>query len=112
VKQSGTFSFGRIFYAGHMAPFCKPLAALAMFEPAISGSDMATGSQRADSSYETIGLAKSTFREGISTIQFSVAHANATYDLLTNAPAPPLNVFLIQSLMMRRNDWYEITSTR
>ena len=86
VKQSGSFSFVRIYEAGHEVPFYQPLASLAMFERAISGKDIATGTVDVTDSYKTVGTAKSLFREGNSTVQFSVLNNNATYNTNTNGP--------------------------
>lgn len=37
----------------------------------------------------TVGSAKSTYKEGNSTIQFSVVNTTATYNVTTNEPNPP-----------------------
>jgi hypothetical protein len=67
-------------------PFYQPLAALTVFERAINGSDIATGELTASRDYLTEGEKDSTYREGSSTIQFSVLPANATYNHTINAP--------------------------
>ena len=67
----------------------QPLASLEIFERAIAGLDIATGKTKVSSSYKTIGPSKSTYREGNSTIQFSVVNATATYNTTTNVPNPP-----------------------
>ena len=90
VKQSGKFSFIRIYESGHEVPFYQPVVALEMFERAIAGKDMATGKQVVNGSYITKGTPKSTYREGNSTIQFDVVNATATYNTTTNAPNPPV----------------------
>ena len=90
VKQSGRFSFSRVYYSGHEVPFYQPLAALEMFERAINGKDIATGKKHADYHYQTKGDKKSTFREGNSTIQFDVVPTNATYNTSTGAPNPAM----------------------
>ncbi|POS80606.1 carboxypeptidase S1 [Diaporthe helianthi] len=90
VKQSGAFSFVRIYDSGHEVPFYKPVVALEMFERAINAKDIATG--LADvvpgEVYLTNGTAKSTYREGNSTVQFKVLPASATYNTSLNGPNP------------------------
>lgn len=91
TKQSGKFSFTRIYEAGHEVPFYQPLAALEMFERAIKGLDIATGTVKMGpkSCYHTKGTPKSTFREGNATVQFEVLPANSTYDTSKNGPGAP-----------------------
>ncbi|GAC74876.1 serine carboxypeptidases [Moesziomyces antarcticus T-34] len=88
VKQSGQFSFVRIYESGHEVPFYQPLASLEMFERILNGTDLATGTRKVSkgSSYTTNGPAKSTYREGNATVQFEVLPADATYNHTTNAP--------------------------
>lgn len=90
VKQSGAFSFVRIYESGHEVPFYQPEVALAMFERAISAKDIATG--LADvvpgAVYTTNGTYKSTYREGNSTVQYAVIPNSATYNTSLNAPNP------------------------
>jgi len=88
VRQSGLFSFVRIYESGHEVPFYQPLAALEMFERALKQVDMATGENKVDAGYKTVGTPKSTYREGNATIQFEVLPANATYNTALNAPDP------------------------
>ncbi len=92
VRQSASFSFVRIYESGHEVPFYQPLAALAIFERAIKDLDIATGAKEAKANYRTKGTPKSTYREGKSTIQFSVLNPNATYDTTTNVPGPPMGM--------------------
>lgn len=89
VKQSGTFSFVRIYESGHEVPFYQPLVSLEIFERAIAGKDIASGQLDTGSAYETTGPASSTYREGNGTIQFEVINATATYNTTTNKPNPP-----------------------
>jgi carboxypeptidase C (cathepsin A) len=91
TKQSGKFSFTRIYEAGHEVPFYQPLAVLEMFERAIKGLDIATGTVKMGpkSCYHTKGTPKSTFREGNATVQFEVLPANSTYDTSKNGPGAP-----------------------
>ena len=89
VKQSGAFSFVRIYDAGHEVPFYQPLVSLEIFERAIAGKDIATGSIDVDSGYMTSGTAESLYREGNSTIQFEVVNTTATYNVTTGEPNPP-----------------------
>jgi len=89
VKQAGHFSHVRVYEAGHEVPFYQPLISLAIFERAIDGKDIATGKKTVRSGYKTVGPAESTYREGNSTIQFSVLPSNATYNTNINMPNPP-----------------------
>jgi len=89
VRQAGAFSFVRIYDAGHEVPFYQPLVSLEIFKRAISNKDIATGKKRAEGNYKTVGTAKSTYREGNSTIQFQVLNTTATYNTTTNGPNPP-----------------------
>lgn len=86
VKQSGKFSFTRVYYSGHEVPFYQPLASLAMFERMITGKDIATGQTTVDDSYITTGTPTTDFREGNATVQFSVLPPDATYNTTTGAP--------------------------
>jgi carboxypeptidase C (cathepsin A) len=90
VKQSSTYSFVRVYESGHEVPFYQPLTALTIFERAIFGLDIATGTEnitRGDG-YLTVGTPKSTYREGNATIQFDILPSNATYNTTLNAPNP------------------------
>ncbi|KAM0801207.1 putative serine carboxypeptidase [Usnea florida] len=89
VKQSGSFSFVRIYESGHEVPFYQPEVALAIFERAIAGLDIATGRVTVTSEYQTIGPPTSDYREGNATVQFEVVNTNATYNTSTNEPGPP-----------------------
>ncbi len=86
VKQAGKFSFVRVYESGHEVPFYQPLAALEIFERAINGKDIATGSEHPGKGYLTEGTKKSEYREGNSTIQFEVLPTNSTYNYTTGAP--------------------------
>ncbi|KAK8090494.1 carboxypeptidase S1 [Apiospora hydei] len=87
TKQAGRFSFTRVFESGHMVPFYQPLAALELFGRAISGQDVATGTERdVGPRYRTNGTAKSMYRNGEATLQWEVVPANRTYDVKTNGP--------------------------
>jgi carboxypeptidase C (cathepsin A) len=90
VKQSGNFSFVRIYESGHEVPFYQPVVSLAIFERSIKAMDIATGTIDVAPDYKTVGTAKSTYREGNSTIQFEVVNTTATYNTTTNAPNPPM----------------------
>jgi carboxypeptidase C (cathepsin A) len=89
VKQAGKFSFMRVYYAGHEAPFYKPVLLLETLERILGGKDVATGQVEPDEWYRTKGPAESTFREGNSTIQWKQVYTNTTYDVDTNAPGAP-----------------------
>jgi len=86
VKQSGLFSFLRIYESGHEVPFYQPLAALEIFERALKQVDIATGKETCRKGCKTVGTAASTYREGNGTVQFGVTPANATYNTRLNAP--------------------------
>ncbi|KAG9521606.1 putative carboxypeptidase 2, partial [Aureobasidium melanogenum] len=93
VKQSGKFSFVRVFESGHEVPFYQPLMSLEMFDRAINGKDIATGRRTVKGGYKTSGPAKSTYREGNSTVQFEVVNATATYNTTLNEPNPAKKSF-------------------
>ncbi|KAI0128284.1 Alpha/Beta hydrolase protein [Xylariales sp. AK1849] len=86
VKQAGKFSFIRIYESGHMVPFYQPLAALTLFERAISGLDTESGTQVVHHSYVTDGTPKSTYREGNATMQWDVVPNTATFNVMENKP--------------------------
>ncbi|KAF2116447.1 Alpha/Beta hydrolase protein [Lophiotrema nucula] len=90
VKQSGLFSFVRIYESGHEVPFYQPLAALELFERALAQVDLATGKEKLcdNPHYTTVGTPTSTYREGNATIQLELTPANATYNTILNAPDP------------------------
>lgn len=90
VRQSGLFSFLRIYESGHEVPFYQPLAALEIFERALNQSDIATGQicVKDEAGYQTVGTPTSDFREGNATMQFEVTPSNATYNVDLNAPDP------------------------
>ena len=92
VKQSGAFSFVRVYESGHEVPFYQPLASLAIFERAITRKDIATGAIDITDSYMTVGPAESTFQEGNSTVQFSVLNSSAIYNTTINKPNIRTNV--------------------
>lgn len=88
ARQSGLFSFLRIFESGHEVPFYQPLAALEIFQRALNQSDIATGQicVKDEESYKTVGTPTSDYREGNATIQFEVTPSNATYNVELDAP--------------------------
>jgi hypothetical protein len=88
VKQSGLFSFVRIYESGHEVPFYQPLASLEIFERALKQVDIASGECKVHAGYKTVGTPTSTYREGNATIQFEILPANATYNTMLNAPDP------------------------
>jgi len=91
TKQAAKFSFTRVYESGHEVPFYQPLASLEMFERAIKGLDIATGTVKMGpkSCYHTKGTPKSTYREGNATVQFEVLPPNSTYDTSKNGPGAP-----------------------
>jgi len=88
VKQSGSYSFVRIYESGHEVPFYQPLAALEMFERALGNKDIATGKVNVTHKYKTVGLPTSGYREGNATVQFEVLPPNAIYNTTLNGPNP------------------------
>lgn len=92
MKQSGKFAFLRIYESGHEVPYYQPIVSLEFFERAIKGKDIASGEETVKSNYKTNGTAKSTYREGNSTIQFDVIETGTTtYNTTTNEPNPVTN---------------------
>jgi carboxypeptidase C (cathepsin A) len=89
VRQSGKFSFSRIYLSGHEVPFYQPLVALQLFSRVITGRDVATGLSIVGKCYRTVGSKQSTYREGNSTVQYKVVPANTTYNVNTGAPGGP-----------------------
>lgn len=88
MKQASNFAFARVYESGHEVPFYQPLLALEMFERAISGKDIATGTENClHEGYKTVGTADSTYREGNATIQWEMLPADATYNTTTNVPS-------------------------
>lgn len=71
-------------------PFYQPLAAYELFTRVLAGTDMATGTipVTMGGGYSTNGTATSTYREGISTVQFQVINVTDTYNTTTNEPNP------------------------
>lgn len=55
VRQHGSFSFSRIFEAGHDAPIYQPSTAFNLFSRTIQGLDVATGLEKITSDYSTTG---------------------------------------------------------
>lgn len=55
VRQAASFSFSRVFQAGHEVPYYQPAVALALFGRTIFGLDAATGLQVVGSVYATKG---------------------------------------------------------
>lgn len=89
VKQSGKFSFSRVYESGHEVPFYQPLAALEMFERIINGKDVATGKHHAGKCYRTKGTPKSTYRQGNGTVQWKDIPDTIMYDTDKNGPGAP-----------------------
>lgn len=99
VKQSGGFSFSRIYFAGHEAPFYQPLAMYELMMRAIGGVDIATGKMAANlnSKVVTMGLAKSTFRNGNGTFQMQAVPAGVGFNTTLNRP----NVNVVMNPIMK-----------
>lgn len=93
TKQAGGFSFTRVFFAGHVAAFYEPAGALAVFERAITGRDVATGLAPATAAGAMNGTAVAggrptagLFREGASTIRMQVSPPGSVYNTRTHLP--------------------------
>ncbi|KAJ5620866.1 hypothetical protein N7510_004850 [Penicillium lagena] len=104
VRQSELYSFVRIYESGHEVPFYQPLAALTMFERALSRRNIATGKEhtRQHGGYRTVGPSTSDYREGNSTIVLKVLPSHATYNTTLNGPNP-----LSASTKLRRENKQE-----
>lgn len=89
TKQSGKFSFTRVYEAGHEVPFYQPLAALEMLERVINGLDIATGTVAVAVEYATTGPESSLwYQEGNATTQWKILDPNTTYNPAVNGPGP------------------------
>ena len=85
LSRSGNADFKICFQE---VPFYQPEVALAIFERAIAGLDIATGLVNVISGYRTVGSPTSDYREGNATVQFEVINTNTTYNTTTNEPNP------------------------
>ena len=63
TRETDTFSFTRLFDAGHDAPFYQPEASLAIFNRSIHGWDIATGAQVVRPGFATVGDKESTYSQ-------------------------------------------------
>ena len=63
VRQSGNFTFVRVFDAGHAIPFYQPEAAFTIFNRTLLGLDIATGQQKISDDYHTEGPAESAYSQ-------------------------------------------------
>jgi carboxypeptidase D len=86
VKQSGPFSYVRIYEAGHAAGAFQPLTLQTIFKRAIAGLDIATGTSKAVPGYLSTGPLKDTYREGNRTVQFGYWPEQTTYNYTSNLP--------------------------
>lgn len=86
VKQSGPFSFVRVYQAGHATGAFQPLALQTLFARTLNGTDLATGNTWVNPQYRSQGSQKSTYREGNATVQYRSWPDNSTYDYITNQP--------------------------
>jgi carboxypeptidase D len=55
VRQAGSFSFARVFQAGHEMPYYQPAVALTLFARTVLGLDAATGLKIVTEDYSTAG---------------------------------------------------------
>lgn len=86
VKQSGAFSFVRVFEAGHATGAFQPFLLQSIFARTVAGTDLATGNLKADAHYRSQGPPRSTYREGNATVQDHVWPEDSTYNLTSNTP--------------------------
>lgn len=86
VKQSGAFSFVRVYEAGHAVGAFQPFLLQTIFARTIGGRDLATGQAGADAQYRSQGPQNSTYREGNATVQDHVWSQEATYNETSNTP--------------------------
>ena len=63
VRESGNFSFTRVFDAGHMVPWWQPEVGLELFNRSVNGWDLAEGKVRVGERYVTVGERESTFTQ-------------------------------------------------
>lgn len=113
ARQSGAFAFVRIYDSGHEVPYYQPLTALAIFERAINGYDIATGQTRVDRNYVTVGPAVSSYREGNSSVMFRVVEGGgevivnaSTYDSVVEGESKPERVLLeeLEAAVQKQKD--------
>ena len=103
AKQSGAFTFARIYDSGHEVPYYQPLIALTIFERAINGYDIATGLHQVDREYVTVGPSQSTYREGNATVKFALMESGgeaivnaSTYDEVLQGESAPARKLLAE----------------
>lgn len=103
AKQSGIFTFARIYDSGHEVPYYQPLTALAIFKRAINGYDIATGQTQVSRYYITAGPTESTYREGNSTVLFELTESGrqevvnaSTYDDVVEGESAPSRQLLAE----------------
>lgn len=103
AKQSGSFAFVRVYDSGHEVPAYQPLTALAIFERAISGYDIATGQSSVDRAFVTVGPAQSSFREGNASVLFALVEGGremivnaSTYDAVVAGESAPARHLLAE----------------
>ncbi|KAH8888075.1 alpha/beta-hydrolase [Thozetella sp. PMI_491] len=91
TRQADGFSFTRLYFAGHFSAFHAPEAALRVFERAMTGMDIATGTMpmALGKNITTKGSQTSTFREGSGTVQTKAVPAGAIYNPDTHLPEIP-----------------------
>lgn len=91
TRQADGFSFTRLYFAGHFSVFYTPEAALKIFQRAITGMDIATGTMpmALGGNIATKGSMTSTFKEGPGTIQMQAVPVGATYNVDTHVPVIP-----------------------
>lgn len=62
-RQSGNFSFTRVYDAGHEVPYYKPKAALALFRRVLGGFAVDDGVVRVTPVYKTTGTPTARYRQ-------------------------------------------------
>jgi len=103
VKQSGGYTFARIYQSGHFVPFYKPRVILELFERVLARTDVATGKTAVKGpSYKSTGPGTSTYFNGNGTIQYTDYDNTATYNIYTNVPDQSGTTFDKRSLPNKR----------
>ncbi|KAL6246505.1 hypothetical protein RBB50_006742 [Rhinocladiella similis] len=79
TREYGNFSFTRVYESGHEVPYYQPVAALALFERAINGKDIATGTKPVDGTNGgTTGDATATHTESSVPLPSSTAASSSS----------------------------------
>ncbi|KIW19594.1 hypothetical protein PV08_00167 [Exophiala spinifera] len=83
TREYGNFSFTRVYESGHEVPYYQPVAALALFERAINGKDIATGTKPVNGDNGgTTGDATATHTESFVPLPSTTAASSASAAVL------------------------------